>query len=81
MRQGALSPERLEQALAVATEKGVHLRDVLTSTDSLDESSYVEAIARELGLPVLTRLQTDQVPAELIEKVPINFARQHGLLR
>ena len=80
VRQGALSPERLEQALAVATEKGVHLRDVLTSTDSLDESSYVEAIARELGLPVLTRLQTDQVPAELIEKVPINFARQHGLL-
>ena len=80
VRQGALSPERLEQALALATEKGVRLRDVLSSTDSLDESSYVEALARELGLPVLTRIQTDQVPQELIERVPINFARQHVLL-
>jgi general secretion pathway protein E len=80
VRQGALSPERLEQALALATEKGVRLRDVLSSTDALDEGSYVEALARELGLPVQTRLQIDQVPAELIEKVPINFARQHGLL-
>jgi general secretion pathway protein E len=80
VRQGALSAERLEQALEVAQEKGVRLKDVLSSTQALDEESYVEALARELGLAVLTRVQVDQVPAELIEKVPINFARQHRLL-
>jgi general secretion pathway protein E len=80
VRQGALSPERLEQALELAREKGVRLKDVLSSTHALDEESYVEALARELGLAVLTRVQVDQVPAELIEKVPINFARQHRLL-
>jgi general secretion pathway protein E len=80
VRQGALSEERLEQALEVAREKGVRLKDVLSSTQTLDEESYVEAIARELGLPTLNKIQTDQVPAELIEKVPINFARQHRLL-
>jgi general secretion pathway protein E len=80
VRQGALSAERLEQALEVAREKGVRLKDVLSSTQAVDEESYVEALARELGLSVLTRVQVDQVPAELIEKVPINFARQHRLL-
>ena len=43
-------------------------------------SSYVEALARERGLPLITRIQADQVPAELSTRVPINFARQHKLL-
>src|SRR4051812_41942438 len=80
VRQGALSADRLEHALDIAREKGVRLIDVLSSTQALDEGSYVEALARELGLPVITRIQADQVPAELISRVPINFARQHRLL-
>jgi len=80
VRQGALSAERLEQALAVAEEKGAKLRDVLTSASVLDDGTYLEALARELGLEVVKRIQTDQVPAELIAQVPINFARQHRLL-
>jgi general secretion pathway protein E len=80
VRQGALSPERLEQALELAREKGVKLKDVLTTTQAVDDEAYTEALARELGFATLTKIQTDQVPAELIEKVPINFARQHQLL-
>ena len=80
VRQGALSEERLEQALAVANEKGARLRDVLSSANVLDDSAYIEALARELGLEMIPRIATDQVPAELIARVPINFARQHRLL-
>ena len=80
VRQGALSPERLEQALSVSREKGARLRDVLTTSNVLDEATYLEALARELGLDVITRIPTDQVPPDLIGRVPINFARQHHLL-
>jgi general secretion pathway protein E len=80
VRQGALTPDRLEQALDLAREKGVRLKDVLASTNALDEESYLEALARELDLEVITRIQADQVPTELIARVPINFARQHRLL-
>jgi general secretion pathway protein E len=80
VRQGALSADRLQQALDLAREKGVRLKDVLSSTNALDEEAYVEALARELGLAVITKIQADQVPAELIARVPINFARQHRLL-
>lgn len=80
VRQGALSRERLEQALDVAREKGARLRDVLTTTNALEEDAYVGALARELGMPQVTKIATDQIPAELIARVPINFARQHGLL-
>ena len=80
VRQGALSPERLEQALSIVAERGSRLKDVLTGTNILPESQYVEALARDLGLPVLSKISADEIPAELVELVPINFARQHELL-
>ncbi|MGD8859817.1 MAG: ATPase, T2SS/T4P/T4SS family [Myxococcales bacterium] len=80
VRRGALEPERLEGALDIAREKGARLRDVLITTGALDEESYLEALASELGLDVITRIATDEVPTELIEATPINFARQHRLL-
>jgi general secretion pathway protein E len=80
VRQGALSPERLEQALSIVNERGAKLKDVLTSSHMLEESAFVEALARDLGLPVLTKIAVDEIPIELIELVPINFARQHKLL-
>jgi len=80
VRQGALSPERLEQALNIVSERGARLKDVLTTSHMLEEAAYVEALARDLGLPVLTKIQVDEIPNELIELVPINFARQHKLL-
>jgi len=80
VRQGALSPERLQHALDLARDKGVKLKDVLSSTNSVDEDAYVHALARELELEVVTKIQADQVPADLIARVPINFARQHRLL-
>jgi general secretion pathway protein E len=79
VRQGALSPERLEQALTIVSERGAKLKDVLTSSHMLEEAAYVEALARDLGLPVLTKILVDEIPIELIELIPINFARQHKL--
>jgi general secretion pathway protein E len=80
VRQGALSQERLEQALQVAGERGAKLRDVLTSTQLLDENAFIEALARDLGLSVITKILVDEIPAELLDLVPINFARQHKLV-
>jgi general secretion pathway protein E len=80
VRQGALTAERLEQALAIVAERGTRLKDVLTGSHILEEDAYVEALARELGLPMVTKIQADEIPNELVELVPINFARQHKLL-
>ena len=80
VRQGALSPESLAQALTVAQDKGASLRDVLAASHVVEEDTYVAAIAQELGLEVIKKIQTDEIPNELIELVPITFARTHELL-
>jgi general secretion pathway protein E len=80
VRQGALSQERLEQALLIVAERGAKLKDVLATSHILEEPAYVEALARDLGLAVITKIQVDEIPIELVDMVPINFARQHKLL-
>jgi general secretion pathway protein E len=80
VRRGLLPLDRMEEALRVADERGAQLTDVLTATNVVDEVAVARALAEEAGLPFLDELKVDQVPADLIERTPINFARQHGVL-
>jgi general secretion pathway protein E len=80
VRHGAVTPERLDQALGTAREKGLELTDVLIATGAVDEGDLVEALAKEMGMPTLAGIDTQSVPPELVDKVPITFARQHRVL-
>ncbi len=80
MRRGILSEETLQKAAGIARERGARLRDVLVATAMTEESVLVRALAEELSLPVIDEINPDAIPADLIERVPINFARQHKLM-
>ncbi|HEX5661198.1 MAG TPA: ATPase, T2SS/T4P/T4SS family, partial [Polyangiales bacterium] len=80
VRRGLLPVDRMEEALRVADERGAQLMDVLTATNVVDELAMSRALAEEAGLPFLEELKVDQVPIDLVERTPINFARQHGVL-
>jgi general secretion pathway protein E len=80
VRRGLLLPERFDEAMRVAEERGALLMDVLTATHAIDEVAAARALAEEAGLPFLTDLKSEQVPIDLVERTPINFARQHGVL-
>jgi general secretion pathway protein E len=80
VRRGLIPAERMEEAMRLADERGAELTDVLTATHVLDEVAVARALAEEAGMPFLTELKVDQVPIDLIERTPINFARQHGVL-
>ncbi|MFW6067504.1 MAG: GspE/PulE family protein [Myxococcota bacterium] len=80
VRRGALPPEKLEEALAAAEEKGAGLADVLVATRAVDEETLVRALADEMGIPFVDQVEHEKVPEELVERVPINFARQHQIV-
>jgi general secretion pathway protein E len=80
VRRGVVARDRVEEALRVAEERGAKLTDVLSATRAADEVAIARALAEEAGLPFVTDIKADQVPADLVERTPINFARQHGLL-
>jgi general secretion pathway protein E len=80
VRRGALPPEKLEEVLTLAHERGSRLTDVIIAGRVVDESLIVRALADEVGLPFVDKLRVESVPQELIELVPISFARQNRVL-
>ncbi len=80
VRRGALEPEQLEQALETAAERSVDLTDFLVATRAVEEEKVVRALADEVGMEYLEKIVTDLIPEDLIDAVPINFARQNRVL-
>lgn len=80
LKRGLLPPEQLEEAIVTAEERGVGLDTILVATRALEEKALVRALADELGLRFQEKVNIESVPEELVELVPINFARQHHIL-
>src|SRR5260370_41437060 len=78
--QLAISREKLNEALAAQAEKGGRLGEVLISLKACNEEQVLKGLAAQLELPYQMRLGPEEVSQELINKVPINFAKQARLL-
>ena len=80
VRRGALEPDRLEDALETAADRAIDLTDFLVATHAVEENKVVRALADEVGMEFLEKIATEHIPEELIDAVPINFARQNRVL-
>ncbi len=74
-------PDAIERALANQREQGGLIGEVLVRLKLCDEDQLALALSLQSEMPYLSDLpRADEIPVELIEKVPINFARQRGVL-
>ena len=80
VRRGALEPDKLEGALETAANRSIDLTDFLVATHAVEEDKLVRALADEVGMEFLEKISADVIPEELIDAVPINFARQNRVL-
>lgn len=80
VRHELLPEARVRELAATAEERGVDLADVIRATRAIEEVELVRALATELGLEFLAKIDTKTVPEALVELVPINFARQQKIL-
>ena len=80
LRATRLTPEQLEAARARQEESGRTLIEVLVEQHLLGEEEILRALGEELALPLCPTIQPARVDPELVDRVPIAFAKQHGLL-
>ncbi len=81
LRETAKLPEdKLAEALAQQAEKGGRIGEVLLGLKSITEEQLFQALAYQLDLPFSAKLPVDEITPELIQKLPINFAKQAKLL-
>jgi general secretion pathway protein E len=75
-----LAPEKLDQALTEQKEKGGRLGEILVAMKALNEAQVLEALAIQLDLPFMEEIDSGRVSDELVQKVPINFAKQYRIV-
>src|SRR5881392_3578371 len=80
LAHGAVTRERLDEGLAAQAERGGRLGEVLVSLKACSEEQVLKALAAQLELPYQMRLAPDEISQDLINKVPINFAKQARVL-
>jgi general secretion pathway protein E len=80
LRTTRLTPEQLDDARARAEDAGASLVDVLIEQHVLDEAEILTALGGALDIPVRTSIAADRIDAELVDKIPIAFAKAHGIL-
>jgi len=79
LEQGTVSEETLEKARERQRE-GKGLGDVLQEMGAIDPGTWAQTLAQHFGLPFSERLPDDGGVLELINQLPINFAKRCLLL-
>jgi general secretion pathway protein E len=73
---------RLDDALAAqrGEHAGERLGEILVKLKAATEDDVLRALALQLDLPFLDRIDTDAIPGDLVKRIPINFAKQARVL-
>ncbi|ABF92256.1 general secretory pathway protein E [Myxococcus xanthus DK 1622] len=76
----SLTEEKLQEALAIQDEKGQRIGEALVGMKAVSEEDVAKALGHQLDLPYLARIFAEEVDAELVKRIPINFAKQSRIL-
>lgn len=76
----ALTQEQLDEALKLQREKGLKLGDALVQMKVLRSEDILKALSIQLGIPYANKIETDDIPMELVDRIPLNFAKKNEVV-
>lgn len=75
-----LTQEQLDEALRVQKEKGLKLGECLVQMKYLRTEDILKALSIQLGMPYANRIDTDEIPIELVSQITLNYAKSHEVI-
>ncbi|MBL9043347.1 MAG: type II secretion system ATPase GspE [Myxococcales bacterium] len=88
-KQAGLAEAQLKEALAEqedlrraggAQTEGTRLGEILLRRRAVTEEQVLRALGHQFGLDVLLEIKPDTIDQDLVQRIPINFAKQHSVL-
>jgi general secretion pathway protein E len=80
LRDTGISRDQLETALETQRIEGGMLVDILIKNKFIAEEALLRALAMQLGVEYLAALDPECVDGDLLEELPINYAKTHMVL-
>jgi general secretion pathway protein E len=75
-----IDPSSMDRARQIVTEKGITLREALSSTGMVSDHDLVTALGRLWDLPVVQVIGDLEVDATLLDKLPVNYLRKYAMV-
>jgi len=76
----SLTEEQLANARERQAETGRRLGDLLVAEGVVSADEVLEALSRQLDLPIRPQIRPEVIDETLVERVPISFCKNHVLL-
>ena len=80
LRELGVDDRALAQVRAYADRHDVPLRQAILKVEGVQPRAVAHALSRLSGLPVLDRIDGDAIEPELVRPLPLNLARERGIL-
>lgn len=80
LRDTALTQAQLDDALQMQRLEGGSLAEVLLEARLIPEEDILRAIAQDQGVEFIKKIEIDDIDADLIDDLPINYAKTHLIL-
>ena len=80
VRRGVLTADKLEPLYGVQRERGVDLLDLVINSNLADEMVVAKALADEAALPLVERIDLNEIVTTVAARVPIAFCKSHKVL-
>ena len=80
LEMGAIKPEQLAEALQAQHLEGERVGETLVRLDHCTELDIAKALGRQFALPVEAEINDEDIEDELIEQLPIGYARGNLVL-
>ncbi len=77
---GTLDAGQIREALAQQREKGGRLGEILVGMKAVNDEHLARSVAQQCDLPYADKIDVKAIDLSLVNKVPIQFARQYRVL-
>lgn len=80
VRHGVVDAARLAPLFDTVRERGQTITELLISSNITDEGKIARALATEMGMDFIPRIDIDTIPFDVATRLPITYAKQHKIL-
>ena len=80
IKHTSLTEEQLKEALDLQKESGMMVGQILLKKNYIHPHDIVKVICHQIEIPYVVDLKIDEINPELVNDLPINYAKQHEVL-
>lgn len=80
LKHTSLSEDQLREALEIQRESGLLIGEILLKKNYIHPHDIVKVICHQIDIPYLQEIDIDAIDIEIIQNIPINYAKNHELI-